>query len=171
MTGGKERKEGIILSSLPTDADEAEAITDLKKLVDHRGLHVVLAHVHACLLCPARSEERIIHFACCLPSSRLDTASIRSSLLLPPGFLEWQLQRVLKINASSKSLFEQLCEFKKFVIPVLRPRTMLFSVPQQARAAFNRPPFLGLSLYVVLVLTWWVFTPSALRLAIELLHA
>ena len=31
--------------------------------------------------------------------------------------------------------------------------------------------YLELAPYVVLVLTWWVFTPSALRLAVELLHA
>ena len=31
--------------------------------------------------------------------------------------------------------------------------------------------FLELAPYVVLVLTWWVFTPTVLRLAIELLHA
>ena len=48
---------------------------------------------------------------------------------------------------------------------------MLFSVQQQARATLYRLPFLELAPYAVLVLTWWVFTPSALRLAIELLHA
>ena len=46
-----------------------------------------------------------------------------------------------------------------------RPRTMLFSVQQQARTTLHRLPFLELAPYVVLVLTWWVFTPSALRLA------
>ena len=48
---------------------------------------------------------------------------------------------------------------------------MLFTVQQQARTTLYRLPFLELALYVDLVLTWWVFTPSALRLAIELLHA
>ena len=48
---------------------------------------------------------------------------------------------------------------------------MLFSVPQQARRTLYRLPFLELAPYVVSVLTWWVFIPSALRLAIELLHA
>ena len=52
-----------------------------------------------------------------------------------------------------------------------RPRTMLFSVPQQARTTLYRLPFLGLAPYVALVLIWWAFIPSALRLAIELLHA
>ena len=52
-----------------------------------------------------------------------------------------------------------------------RLRTMLFSAQQQARTKLYRLPFLELAPYVVLVLIWWVFTPSALRLAIELRHA
>ena len=58
------------------------------------------------------------------------------------------IQRVLKMNASTKSLVERLCDFKIYVISVLilmelhvqqtrqssRPRTVLFSVPQQARS-------------------------------------
>ena len=48
---------------------------------------------------------------------------------------------------------------------------MLFSVPQQARTTLYRLPFLRLAPYVALVLIWWAFIPSALRLAIELLHA
>ena len=52
-----------------------------------------------------------------------------------------------------------------------RPRTMPFSAQLQDRTTLYRLTFLELAPYVVLVLTWWVFTPSALRLAIELLHA
>ena len=48
---------------------------------------------------------------------------------------------------------------------------MLFSVQQQARTTLYRLPFLELAPYVVLVLIWWVLTPSALWFAIELLHA
>ena len=48
---------------------------------------------------------------------------------------------------------------------------MPFSVQLQDSTTLNLLTYLELALYVVLVLTWWVFTPSALRLAIELLHA
>ena len=48
---------------------------------------------------------------------------------------------------------------------------MPFSVQLQDRTTLYLLTFLVLALYVVLVLTWWVFTPSALRLDIELLHA
>ena len=48
---------------------------------------------------------------------------------------------------------------------------MLFSVRQQARTTLFRLPFLGLAPYVASVPIWWAFIPSALRLAIELLHA
>ena len=48
---------------------------------------------------------------------------------------------------------------------------MPFSVQLQVRTTQNRLIFLELAPYVVLVLTWWVFTPSALRLPIELQHA
>ena len=51
-----------------------------------------------------------------------------------------------------------------------RPRTMPFSVQLQDRTTLYLLTFLRLASSVVLVLTWWVFTPSALRLAIELLH-
>ena len=52
-----------------------------------------------------------------------------------------------------------------------RPRTMLFSVQLQDRTTLYILTFLELAPYVVLVLTWWVFTPSAWRLATELQHA
>ena len=52
-----------------------------------------------------------------------------------------------------------------------RPRTMPFSVKPQARTTLFRLISLELAPFVVLVLTWWVFTPSALRLAVELRHA
>ena len=48
---------------------------------------------------------------------------------------------------------------------------MPFSVQLQDRTTLYLLTCLELALYVVLVLTWWVFTPPALRLAIELLHA
>ena len=48
---------------------------------------------------------------------------------------------------------------------------MPFSVQLQDRTTQNLLTFLELAPYVVLVLTWWVFTPSALRFAIELQHA
>ena len=47
---------------------------------------------------------------------------------------------------------------------------MPFSVQLLDRTTLYLLTFVELALYVVLVLTWWVFTPSALRLAIELLH-
>ena len=95
------------------------------------------------------------------------------------------IQRVMKINASTKSLVERLCDFKIYAISVLslldlyvhqirqpsRPKTMPFSVQPQACTTLYRLTFLELAPYVVLVLTWWVFTPSALRLAIGLQHA
>ena len=92
------------------------------------------------------------------------------------------IQRVLKINASTKSLVERLCDFKIYAISVLSfigsvcaPDKATLKTEKQCPAVYNcrtvqRKTFLELALYVVLVLTWWVFTPSALRLAIELLH-
>ena len=73
------------------------------------------------------------------------------------------IQFVLKINASTKSLVERLCDFKIYAITVLsfigsyvhsirqpsRPRTMLFSVQQQARTTLYRLPFSELAPYVV----------------------
>ena len=47
---------------------------------------------------------------------------------------------------------------------------MPFSVQQQASTTLFLPTLSELVLYAVLVLTWWVCTPSALRLALELLH-
>ena len=99
--------------------------------------------------------------------------------------LENFMQRVLKINASAKSLVERLCDFKIYANSVLssvgyahptwqssRPRTMAFSCT--TAGPYNAIPCnllevgsvcgLGPDLVVV-------FTPSALRLAIELLHA
>ena len=90
------------------------------------------------------------------------------------------IQRVLIMNASTKSLVERLCDLKIYAISVLsfigsvcapEPKTMPFSVQLQDRTTLYRLTFLELAPYVVLVLTWWVFTPSALRLAIELQHA
>ena len=48
---------------------------------------------------------------------------------------------------------------------------MPFSEQLQDRTTQNFLTFLELAPHVVMVLTWWVFTPSALRLAIELQHA
>ena len=48
---------------------------------------------------------------------------------------------------------------------------MPFSVQLQDSTTQHLLTYLELALYVVLILTWWVFTPSALRLAIELQHA
>ena len=47
---------------------------------------------------------------------------------------------------------------------------MPFSVQLQDRTTLYLLGSLELALYVVLVLTWWVFTPSSLRRAIELLR-
>ena len=48
---------------------------------------------------------------------------------------------------------------------------MLFSVPQQDRTTLFHLNFLGLAPFVVMVLVWWVLTPSALRFATRLQHA
>ena len=48
---------------------------------------------------------------------------------------------------------------------------MLFSVPQQGRTTLFHLRFLGLAPFVALVLIWWAFIPSALRLFIELQRA
>ena len=91
------------------------------------------------------------------------------------------IQRVL-----AKTLVERFCDFKIYSISVLsffldphvhlirqpsRPRTMLFSVHQQARTTLYRLLSLELAPYVVLVTTWWVFTESALRSCCMLDHA
>ena len=52
-----------------------------------------------------------------------------------------------------------------------RPRSILFSVPQQARTTLFHLRFLGLVPFVALVLIWWASIPSAWRLPIELQHA
>ena len=95
------------------------------------------------------------------------------------------IQRVLKINASTKSLVERLCDFKIYATSVL---SVIRSVCAPDKASlkadahafqcttagpYNALPsnLLGVgSVCVALVLTWWASTPSALRLAIELLH-
>ena len=51
-----------------------------------------------------------------------------------------------------------------------KPRTMPFSVQLQDRTTLYLQTFLELAPFVALVLTCWASTPSALRLAIELLH-
>ena len=84
----------------------------------------------------------------------------------------------------NQSLVERLCDFKIYAIcwalldlnvhltrQPSRPRTMIFSAQQQVLTTLFRLPSLELAPYVVLVLIWWVFTPSVLRLVIELLHA
>ena len=48
---------------------------------------------------------------------------------------------------------------------------MPFSVQLHDRTTLYLQTSLELAQYVVLVLTWWVFIPSALQLAISLLHA
>ena len=101
------------------------------------------------------------------------------------GTPEKFMQRVLKINASTKSLVERLCDFKIYAISVLsfvgsvvhptrqpsRPRTMPFSVQPQARVTPYHLRLLELTPFVASALIWWAFIPSALRLAIDLQHA
>ena len=48
---------------------------------------------------------------------------------------------------------------------------MLFNVQPQARTTLSYLRFLVLAPFVALVLIWWAFVPSALRLAIELQHS
>ena len=93
------------------------------------------------------------------------------------------IQRVLKINASTKSLVERLCDFKIVAISVLSfigsvcaPDKATFKAENHALQCttadpYNATPSTLLGVGSVFVLTWWVFTPSALRLDIELLHA
>ena len=47
---------------------------------------------------------------------------------------------------------------------------MPFSVQLQDRTTLHLLTYLGLAPFVALVLIWWAFIPSALRLAIELPH-
>ena len=74
-------------------------------------------------------------------------------------------------SRSMRFLCWVLAPYARLIRQASRQRTMPFSVQQQARTTLYRLPFLELDPYVVLVLIWWVFTPSALRLAIELRHA
>ena len=118
-------------------------------------------------------------------NAKFQHAKYVGTMIGPDGYIHrWSahrkilIQRVLKINASTKSLVERLCDFKLYAISVLsflapyehptrqpsRLRTMPFSVQLQDRTTQYLPRFLELAPYD---LTWWVFTPSALRLAIE----
>ena len=76
----------------------------------------------------------------------------------------------MKINASTKSQVE-LAPCAHPTRQPSRPRTMPFSAPLQDRTTLSLLTFLELAVCVALVLTWWASTPSALRPAIELLHA
>ena len=99
--------------------------------------------------------------------------------------LEKFIQRVLKINASTKSLVERLCHLKIYAIAVLSfigsvcaPDKATLKAENHALQCTTAGPyhayrlnFLELAPCVAMVLTLWASTPSALRLAIELLHA
>ena len=95
-------------------------------------------------------------------------------------------QRVLKINASSKSLVGRLSDFNIYVISVLcfigsvcAPDNATLKTGNHVFQCATAGPYnhhticisWGLAPFVVLVLIWWAFTPSASRLAIELQHA
>ena len=86
------------------------------------------------------------------------------------------MQRVMKINASTKSLVERLCDFKIYAISVLsfigsRLRTMPFSVPQQDRTTLSPLHIFRWAPSVGLVLIWLAFILSVQRVAIGLQHA
>ena len=114
------------------------------------------------------------------------------TMIGPDGYLHrWTaprkkiIQRVMKINASTKSLVERLCDLTIYAISLL---SFIGSVcaPDQATLnaenhtlqcttagpynAFFFRSFSKLARCVVLVPIWWVSTPSAWRPAIELLH-
>ena len=95
------------------------------------------------------------------------------TMIGPDGYLHrWAVprtkfvQRVMKINASTKSLVEQLCDFKIYAISVLsftgsvcdpdkatlKARTMPFSVPQQDRTTLSPLNYLRLAPSVDMVL-------------------
>ena len=95
------------------------------------------------------------------------------------------IQRVLKINASTKSLVERLCDFQIYAISVLSfiglvcaPDKATLKAENHALQCTTAGPcnaipssLLRLPPFVALVLIWWAFIPSALRLAMELQHA
>ena len=114
------------------------------------------------------------------------------TMIGPDGYLHcWTAHRKNSFNAWWKSmpLPKAWCRdcatsrFTRFLCWVLldlymhqkrqlsRPRTMLFSVPQQDRTTLFHLHFLGLGPFVALVLNWRAFIPSSLRLGQELLHA
>ena len=84
---------------------------------------------------------------------------------------------VLKINASTRSLVGRLCDLKIYTISVLSfigsacaPDKATLKAENHALQCTTAGPYnsipstlLGLVQFVVLVLTWWVFSPSALR--------
>ena len=112
------------------------------------------------------------------------------TMIDPDGYIHrWTaprkiIQRVVKFNASTKSLVERLCDFKIYAISVLSfigsvcapdkatLKTENHALECTTAGPYNAylPIFLELALCVALVLTWWASTPSALRLAIELPH-
>ena len=98
-------------------------------------------------------------------------------LFFPVFFSFHLLHCELYTELDNLIVMESLCYFANkgsddaYDVSTSLTRTMIFSAQQQACTTLFRLPFLGLDPYVVLVLIWWVFTPSALRLAIELLHA
>ena len=95
------------------------------------------------------------------------------------------MQRVMKINDSTKSLVERLCDFKIYAISVLSfigyvcaPDKATLKVENHAlqcttAGPYNAipPNFLRLAPSVDLALIWWAFIPSASRLATGLQHA
>ena len=105
------------------------------------------------------------------------------TMIGPDGYLHrWTaprkkiIQRVMKINASTKSLVERLCELKIHAISVLgfllelfvhltklhsRLRIMHFSVQPQDRTMLYLLTFEKLARHVALVRIWWASTPSA----------
>ena len=130
--------------------------------------------------CNEFREMQIVKHATCV-----------GTMIVPDGHLHrWTahrgkfIQRVLKINASSRSLVERLCDFKIYANSVLcfvgsicaqlrKPswlRTMLFSVLQQTRITLLHLRLLGLTPFVAMAQIWWALIPSAPRLAIELRH-
>ena len=95
------------------------------------------------------------------------------------------IQRVMKINASIKSLVERLCDFKIYVISVLSFRGSVCAPDKATLKAKNHAlqcttegPYnaipsnlLGVGPVCGLGPDLVGFTPSALRIAIELQHA